>query len=366
MVDEKKRDYGIDFLRILAMLAVVTLHVLNFGGLLNNAVPLTTNYEVAWFLETVCYCAVDVYVLITGYVYAGRKTSGVKLLVLWLTVLFYSVLIPLVLRVMGYSISMGTLVGSLFPIMRRRYWFFNAYFALFLFIPTCNLIVQNKDSLKNTILISFALFSVASTLSVDIDLFLINGGSSFLWFLNLYLCGAYIRLYGLPKWLSVKAASVVFCICVLLMFAFNNLCLLISNRILGKYIRWIFYSYSSPLFYIGAICIVAVFSRIHITSEKTKKVIGLISPLTFGVYLIHENPEFRHFFIIDAFLNYLEIPAWRMLLAVAGTVIVIFAFCCIVDYMRSWLFRKFGVNMVAKKVLDRVTGVHRARLSEVE
>lgn len=355
MKDGKNRNYGIDLLRILAMLAVVTLHVLVFGGLLNNAVPFSANYEVAWLLETVCYCAVDVYVLITGYVYAGRKTFGAKLLVLWLTVMFYSALIPLVLRVMGYSISTGTLLGSLFPIMRRRYWFFNAYFALFLFIPACNIVVQEKETLKRTILISFVLFSVASTLCVDMDLFLTNGGSSFLWFLNLYLCGAFIRLYGLPKWLSVKVALIGFCLCILLMFGFNNLFLLITNRVMGKYIRWMFYSYSSPLFYIGAICIVAAFSRIDITSERAKRVIGVISPLTFGVYLIHENPEFRQFFIKDAFLSYLDKPAWLMLCYVIGTVFVIFTVSCMADYIRTWLFKKLKIGTITSAIVEKCT-----------
>ena len=357
MVDVRRRNYGIDALRILSMIAVVTLHVLNFGGILNNATPFSANYEVAWFIETVCYCAVNVYVLITGYVYAGRKTSGAKLLVLWFTVLFYSALIPLVLRAMGYSIKIDTLIGSLFPVMRRRYWFFNAYFALFLFIPACNTVAREKEKLIKTLIISFMLLSIASTLSVDIDLFYVNRGSSLLWFLNLYLCGAYIHLYGLPKWLSVKVALIEFCLCVLLMFGFNNLFLLISNRILGKDIRWMFYSYSSPLFYMGAICLVAAFSRIQITSERVKRVIEFISPLTFGVYLIHENQEFRQFFIIDAFLPYLEKPAWLMILFIIATVIFIFAACTLVDFARAWLFRKAGVNTKTKRLIDRIINV---------
>lgn len=357
MIERKERNNGIDFLRILAMIAVVTLHVLNFGGLLNNAVPLTSNYEVAWFLETVCYCAVDVYVLITGFVYAGRKTSGAKLLVLWLTVLFYSALIPIVLYIIGYAIPKVILISSFFPIMRRRYWFFNAYFALFLFIPTCNVIANRKETLIKTLLIAFVLFSVASTLSVDIDLFHTNGGSSFLWFLNLYLCGAYIRIYGLPKWLSVKNAAIVFLVCILLMFGVNNLILLVSNRILGRYLTWIFYSYASPLFYIGAICVVAVFSRLEIKSDSTKRVIQFVSPLTFGVYLIHENPQFRQFFIKDAFLPYLDKPAWLMLCCVLGTVLVIFILCCLIDCFRVCVFKKLKIGTIAERITEKLSCV---------
>lgn len=65
------RNYGIDLLRIIAMFAVVILHIQVFGGVINNVKEFSVNYEIAWTLETLCYCAVDIYVIITGYVYAS-------------------------------------------------------------------------------------------------------------------------------------------------------------------------------------------------------------------------------------------------------------------------------------------------------
>jgi hypothetical protein len=49
------------------MLMVVVLHILGQGGVLKTARPLSVEYEIAWFLEILCYCAVNCYALISGY-----------------------------------------------------------------------------------------------------------------------------------------------------------------------------------------------------------------------------------------------------------------------------------------------------------
>ena len=45
-----ERNYGIDMLRILAMLYVVVLHCLGLGGVLVNCEGNTTQHTVAWFM----------------------------------------------------------------------------------------------------------------------------------------------------------------------------------------------------------------------------------------------------------------------------------------------------------------------------
>lgn len=46
----KKRNSNIEFLRIIAMLMVVTLHMLNFGGLLEKSNTTTLKGFLIWFL----------------------------------------------------------------------------------------------------------------------------------------------------------------------------------------------------------------------------------------------------------------------------------------------------------------------------
>lgn len=65
----KEKNYGIDALRMLAMFMVVILHILIQGGVLNASGRFLSQYEAGWLLESVAFCAVDVYALISGYVW---------------------------------------------------------------------------------------------------------------------------------------------------------------------------------------------------------------------------------------------------------------------------------------------------------
>ena len=89
------RNYGIDLLRLVSMLMVVTLHTLGHGGVLNMAAERAasgrvTNYAIAWLFEILAYGAVNIFVMITGYAYAKSKYKFSGLFVMWLQVFFYS------------------------------------------------------------------------------------------------------------------------------------------------------------------------------------------------------------------------------------------------------------------------------------
>ena len=63
-----KRNYGIDLLRIVSMIMIPVLHILGQGAILDRSSALSGSYKAAWLLEIVCYCAVNVYGIISGYV----------------------------------------------------------------------------------------------------------------------------------------------------------------------------------------------------------------------------------------------------------------------------------------------------------
>lgn len=91
------KSRGIDALRMVAMFMVVTLHILTQGGVLNASVRFTSQYEAGWFLQTAAFCAVDVYALISGYVWACAEYRYRKIIELWLQVAVYTVSITVLL-----------------------------------------------------------------------------------------------------------------------------------------------------------------------------------------------------------------------------------------------------------------------------
>ena len=88
----KNRHLGIEACRILAMLMICNLHVLGMGGILEKvAIQKNFYYIFANYLEAFSYSAVNIYVLISGYVGLHSKFSYKKMFSFWLQIIFYTI-----------------------------------------------------------------------------------------------------------------------------------------------------------------------------------------------------------------------------------------------------------------------------------
>ena len=348
--NRESRCYGIDLLRVIAMLMVVTMHILGHGGVLSNTKLYSINYEIGWALDTIAYSAVDVYVMITGFVYANRNVRSSKILLLWCAVFFYSVLIPIVLKSIGYHVQLTDILCGLFPVLSKQYWFFDAYLALFLFVPLLNHLLLNKRLLTVILNLSFFLFSFLPLIGLGNDLFGTKSGSSFLWFVVLYLSGGFLKVYGCPSFLSVKKARIFFWISIAIMLLSRNVLSIITEAVLGTPRGDVLYSYCSPFVVLCAICLVVIFSKRNFSSPKLCHFITLLSSLTFGVYLIHDNPSFRTYVIKNAFVQYATLPAGMFLLRVVATIFIVFIFSAIVEYIRTLLFKLLRIPTLLSKI----------------
>ena len=190
-----EKNYGIDALRILSMFMVTILHVLTQGGILNASGRFTSQYEVVWLLQTMAFCAVNVYALISGYVWVYAKYRYRNLMELWLQVFFYTVSITILFRLL-YPSSVAALdwIKAIFPVMFNQYWYFSSYVALFIFIPLLNLILKKikKRQLQFCITMILFFFSVIRTLCY-IDVLSTKNGYSLIWIRIVYVFGGYIR-----------------------------------------------------------------------------------------------------------------------------------------------------------------------------
>lgn len=140
----REKYYGINALRMLSMFMIIVLHILNQGGVLIASGRFTSQYEAGWLLQTVTFCAVNVYALISGYVWVYAKYRYRNLIELWLQVFFYTVLITILFRVFyPSSVSVMEWIKAIIPVMFNQYWYFSSYVALFLFIPLLNMVLEN-------------------------------------------------------------------------------------------------------------------------------------------------------------------------------------------------------------------------------
>lgn len=95
---QTNRNYGVDLLRIVSMIMIVVLHTLGHGKLLESVDVSSGKYWILWLMETMAYCAVNCYGLISGYVGYGKKFKLRNIIQLWIEVIFYSVSISIAFK----------------------------------------------------------------------------------------------------------------------------------------------------------------------------------------------------------------------------------------------------------------------------
>ncbi len=73
------------------MLMVVVLHVLNFGGWLRASPNRSAMGLAIWLPETLSYCAVNCFAMVTGFVYCRARFKLSTLATTWLQVVLVNV-----------------------------------------------------------------------------------------------------------------------------------------------------------------------------------------------------------------------------------------------------------------------------------
>lgn len=338
----KKRNYGIDVLKIICMFMVLTIHI---TGPILNVLYGKTAYWAVFFIKTCCLCAVNCYALISGYVGVNSKHKMASLAYLWCTVLFYSVIISTIALAFG-KIGVFDFAKSFFPILSIQYWYFSSYFILFLLMPVANVFV-NKSGIKEQISVLFVLISMSfggSILNALNDLWSMNEGYSAFWLFTMYYLGAFLKKNNLlveNKGLFVYIASV-------LVTWISEIIFWGKERFEGLLV-----SYISPTIIISAVALLAYFSRIKI-NEKMLKFVKFVTPLSFSVYIIHYNKNIWPF-LVDVIFNICKYNIVVVILLIFILLVTIYSGCVAIDLLRFKLFEKIKLNefcVFCEKKLD--------------
>ena len=151
----KKRNPGIDLIRIVTMLGIVYTHILFQGkGLLKyskykNEIQNT---------HTLVFWHDNAFALISGIV-GYKSTKYSNLLNLWLCVTFYSVGIRYYYLLFKPGVNVnGELYKEYFPVIYKRYWYFSSYFGMFIFLPAVNKGLQYLSKSELNLLVASIFF----------------------------------------------------------------------------------------------------------------------------------------------------------------------------------------------------------------
>ena len=336
------RHYGIDALRVLSMFMVLILHILDAGGILGASPPMSGHYISAWLLEAAAYCAVNCYALVSGYVMINAKYRYTNLLLLWLQVAFCNIVCSAFFYfIPSFSVGTRDLISSAFPVFRKVFWYFSAYTALFFLIPICNYAINslNRRQAKALCISILMIFSILPMISKS-DAFTLSNGYSAIWLMLMYILGACIRKFGFGA--SIKSSYLLlgYGLSTLISVGFLVLAQLDCGSVLlilwekNQLIR-----YNSPTIVLNGIALLLLFSRINIKSPRMIKLLQLLSPLAFGVYIWHQQPQMVQFlFAENRFAAFVDYPFPLMVGAVILSAIVLFAVFAAIDKLRLWLF----------------------------
>ena len=291
-----KREYGLDLLKMTAMAMVVAYHILQSGGVegkLSGAdVP---HLECAF--RCFCYCAVDCFVMATGYIMCRHTFKYIRIFRLWRQVVGYSLAIATVAWVVLPAGSVGwrDWAGAVMPIVFNRYWFFTEYAALFFCIPFLNRMLGALTGREQCVLVAsgFGILSVMPFVA-GLDLFFVKWGYSLIWFLYLYLLGAILALGNFREKIATGWIWLLLAVGLCGSFGGEVVSPFLSARLGGgARLSELAWSYASPTMVLEAVALLLLFARIDVRSERLGKVIGLIAPSTFVVYVVHSNDNFR-------------------------------------------------------------------------
>ena len=357
VTDKTTRDYNIDFLRIASMLMIVSLHSMSHGGMYDFGYSLRgINIYSIWFtfVQSICVVSVNVYVLISGYFLVKEKFRISKFLKIVCEVLFYSwIIISIRIYLCGLEgLDIKDLLSAFLPITYIEYWFVSAYIAMYVLVPVLNLLI-NSISQKQLFGVVCILVSVFSILNSVLPLSQIMGvksfGQSMVFFVVLYIIGAFLRLYiEKGQWRNYAKkyfwVSILFMNLWFLVTTFGTTAMgidILNNERAQFVLKW-FFAYNSLPVLIASVALFHFCRGITISNLRYIKVIKVITPLVFGVYLIHDNPHLRDFVWMN--LKNSHIPHPLLPIPAILYTIVVFILCLVIDYVRFLLF-----NIVHKK-----------------
>ena len=284
-----------------------------------HALPLSTVYSTAlgieWditqILNAFCYCAVNVYVLISGVF--GIHPKFKSFLNLYLMCAFYVfVLYHFHLYEIGSHINRWSVLYTLMPFSYNPgWWFIMCYVLLYILSPILNAAITSFDKRK---------FEYALVLLTIVNLYFgfyrsqdfVNYGYSINHFIYLYFIGAYLKRYmistntHLNRWRWSLLATYVIGSLI-----FGVLTILNTKYLHNNTNVWLYtLNYNHPLLIINSIALLLLFFTFQIQS----RVINYIAQSVLAVYLLHECSWFsaNYYHTIASFWESISSPVLRI------------------------------------------------------
>lgn len=338
----KERNSNIELLRIICMIFIIGGHLIMYheGG----AIVGSTGYYISNIMRSFFMCAVNTFVLISGYF--GVKFNVKKLIKLDINTITYSVGIFIIMVLLGiHQVDIKKDILLFIPVVTKRYWFISIYFVLCIISPILNKFIDyiEEYKLKTVIIVMISLFYVLPTIlySINAPTITEDSGYGIINFICLYIIGRYIKCYKVNH----KKKSLYLGIYLLAVGS-----LFLSNHVLSKLLGFYFnafISYDTVFNLLAAYGLFMLFLNINIKS----KLINILSQYSLAVYIIHMQPTVSKYLFVDL-LKINSFQGLRYIISICIIPIIIYLSCWCIEFIRVKLFNKIedkAINIIFNK-----------------
>ncbi|SDB02338.1 acyltransferase [Butyrivibrio sp. INlla16] len=346
------RESNIELLRIMSACGVIMLHYNSVkNGGFAGAADGSINQFILVLLEAFSICAVNVFVLITGYFMCKvNKRDGLKPLSLVMQVLVFALITVLAKRIFLHQSSS---IDDLFEYVFSGNWFVYVFVALYFISPFINIVWEHLDVSGRKLLIgiSFVLFSVYPTVidilkywsgrqlagSSTIGIDGAQAGYTIVNFVLVYLIGAGIRDMDEKHVPTVGHLLFWYILSILVTVAWSYADGIRAGKNIYDTIAW---NYNNPLIISQAALLFMMFRKIKITNNR---IINAIAGGTFTVYILN----LRLVGFLDA-KRFAGGDTPLLILHIIGSIIgiYVFSYICYVLYL---LIKRPIYKMISEK-----------------
>ena len=284
---------------------------------------------------------VNLFLMIGCYFMVDQKFRMSKILTLWSELWIYSVVFSFVTLCCNKGeFSFGFIKRAIFPFLSGQCWFFSIYIILILLSPFLNyLFKMERRMFTRFVLIGGGICIGFATITPRL---MDNNLVNIMWFAFVYIFIGWYKNYKPTITLSTEICLLII---IVGMFVMPSIAMVWMNNSFLSYVnrwttQWLNDFKSLPNFTLSLI-IFRFFERLNIGSNKY---INKIAAGCSGVYIIHQIHEFYMIIWNSIFV----IPSWResdyAILFFAMTVVAVFVFASLIDYVRSQTIGKLWVK----------------------
>ena len=348
------RISGLDLLRVILSFWVVAIHVMHYGGLQAYSDPSSAGFYLLWFLAISMHSVINCFALVSGFVLYDQTPKYTRILRLLFTVAYHGIVITLLFRLFyPEAVTQRHWLWAFFPVAQEEFWYFSSYFGAFFFVPVLIRGIRSLPKRQAGLLVicSLIIFSFIPTFTAR-DPFDLDGGNSVLWLLILFVAGAFLKKYFHTFKLKKRVLLAIFAGSVLLT------CIgMAIGELFPEFDSLALVDHTSPTLVLGGIAVVLLFASIQVPAFAGK-IVKYCAPFTFSIYLIHEHPLVRQYFVKNQFIHVVSLPAVMQVVAVFLIAACIWLICFGLDFIRRYIFRLLRINQLLEKLETKLLAWH--------